>query len=243
MCNKFMKASLLVIFFTSLGSAASAQIAVRFSASDGALVQQRLIPPPCNSFTMQEAERLTWHQKFCYFSENRVLTGSAVFGSLFFSGVAQIRNDPKEWNQGVEGYAKRVGTRYAQGLAKSTAEFLAGALNREDPRSSPPATPGKASNKPESFTLKHRVGSALLRTVWTRRYNGTHGIAFSKIAGALTSGFIGNAWYPDRLRTPGQAFARSGSAMGGYVMSSLFSEFQPDVFGMVKKLLGLGNPK
>ena len=211
------------------------------SSKDGTPL--RLIPPPCSSYTMNKAPKLTWRQKFCYYSENRVLTGSAVFGSLFFGAVAQFRHDPQEWGQGVEGYGRRVGTRYAQGLAKSTAEFLVGAINHEDPRAHPPVDIG-AANPHLKSTFKGRLGSALLRTVWTHRdppYK--DGIAFSRIAGALSSGFVGNAWYPDRLTTPGQAFARTGSAMGGYVINSLFSEFQPEVFGLVRKMLGLGSKK
>jgi hypothetical protein len=75
----------------------------------------RLVPPPCNSYIMEKEQKLTFRQKFCYYANNKVLTGSAIFGGLFFSGVAQARRDPKEWEQGVEGYARRFGSRYAQG--------------------------------------------------------------------------------------------------------------------------------
>jgi hypothetical protein len=201
----------------------------------------RLIPPPCNSYTMNKAPQLTWRQKFCYYSENRVLTGSGVFGSLFFGAVGQLRHDPEEWGQGAEGYGRRVGTRYAQGLAKSTAEFLFGALNHEDPRSHPPVALNALDNR--SHTIRGRLGAALLRTIWTHRDTGRDFIAFSRIAGALSSGFVGNAWYPDRLATTRQAFARTGSAFGGYVMSNLFSEFQPELFGLIRKMTGLGPKK
>jgi hypothetical protein len=202
---------------------------------------ERLQPPPCNSFNMENESSLGFHQKFCYYRDNKVLTGSALFGSLFFAGVAQMRNDPKEWSQGAEGYGKRFGTRYAQGLAKSTAEFLFGALNFEDPRPQPPDLNGNHSDTPT--TIKGRLGAALLRTVWTHRDHGRKDfIAWSRIAGALTSGFIGNAWYPDRLSTTPEAFKRTGSAFGGYVMNSLFSEFQSDLFRLVRRMIGL-SPK
>ncbi|MEK6300014.1 MAG: hypothetical protein AABO41_04775 [Acidobacteriota bacterium] len=201
----------------------------------------RLIPPPCNSYTMKQALKLTWHQKLCYYAENRVLTGSGIFGSLFFGAVGQFRHDPEEWGQGAEGYGRRVGTRYAQGVAKSTAEFLVGAINHEDPRSRPPVN----MDAPDTRTLRARLGAALVRTVWTHRDTGPghDGIAFSRIAGALTSGFVGNAWYPDRLATTRQAFARTGSAFSGYVINNLFSEFQPELFRAVRKMLGLAPKK
>ena len=196
-----------------------------------------LIPPPCNSYIIENEQKLTFRQKFCYYANNKVLTGSAIFGGLFFSGVAQARRDPKEWEQGVEGYARRFGSRYAQGLTKSTAEFLAGAINHEDPRSHPPSEVKRANN------FGARLGGALLRTVWTHRDSGGNFIAFSRVAGAFASGFVGNAWYPDRLATTQEAFKRTGSAFGGYVMNSVFSEFQSDIFRLFRRMMGLAPKK
>jgi hypothetical protein len=62
--------------------------------------------------------------------------------------------------------------------------------------------------------------------------------AFSKMAGASSSGLVGLAWYPDRLNTPGQVLARTGSAYGGYLASAIFQEFQADIFHGIGKLLG-----
>jgi hypothetical protein len=62
--------------------------------------------------------------------------------------------------------------------------------------------------------------------------------AISKMVGASSSGLVGLTWYPDRLNTPGQVLARTGSAYGGYVASAVFSEFQSDIFRIFGKLFG-----
>jgi len=81
--------------------------------------------PPTNSYRLQEqAAPLSFRQKAAYFAQNKIFSASAVFGAAFFGEIAQVRDDPPDWKKGAEGFGKRFGTRYAQSLTKSTAEFL-----------------------------------------------------------------------------------------------------------------------
>lgn len=198
--------------------------------------------PSCDAYTMDNLPTLGFKRKTCYYRD-RLLTGSAVFGAAFFGAVAQLRHDPSEWPQGADGFGRRFGTRYAQGMVKSTGSFLIGALNHEDPRPHPPVIPGCTHNHTAKTGFGPRTGDALLRTVWTHRDNCSDGIAFSHFAGALGSGFIGRAWLPDPGNTLGQAFARSGMAFGGDVAASVFSEFQSDILGFFGRMFGSGKPK
>jgi len=198
--------------------------------------------PGCDSYTMQTIPKLGFRRKACYYG-GQLMTGSALFGAAFFAGVAQLRNGPAEWPQGADGYARRIGTRYAQGIAKSTGSFLVGALNHEDPRPHPPVIPGCDHQHGTKSGILPRAGSALLRVFWAHRDNCTDFIAFSHFAGALSSGFVGRAWTPDRDNTIGQAFMRSGTAFGGDIGASLFSEFQGDIFGLFGRAFGGGKPK
>lgn len=188
-------------------------------------------PPPCGSYSLNGSVHLTAKQKLCFYGEQRVLTGSAIFGAAFFSmvspQVATMTNSPPE----PGGFWRRFGTRYAQGLTKSTADTLVGILNREDPRSNPPPDPADDhSHRAQKPGFGPRLGSALLRTVWTHRDSGRDFLALSHFAGAFSSGFVGMAWTPDPQNTVGEAFKRSGTAFGGYIASSIFTEFQPDIF-------------
>jgi len=198
--------------------------------------------PGCDDYTMNNLPTLGFSRKTCYYRDH-LLTGSALFGAAFFGAIAQWRDDPSEWPQGADGFGRRFGTRYTQGLAKSTGSFLIGALNHEDPRPHPPPIPGCSHNHIPKSGFWPRTGDALLATVWTHRDNCTDGVAISHFAGALSSGFIGMAWMPDRSNTIGEAFARSGTAFGGDVAASLFSEFQGDLFGFISRIFGKGKPK
>ena len=198
--------------------------------------------PGCDAYTMDSIPVLGLKRKGCFYRD-RLLTGSAMFGAGFFAAMAQLRHDPKEWPQGADGFGRRFGTRYAQGIAKSTGSFLVGALNHEDPRPHPPVIPGCAHNHVAKTGFLPRTGDALLRTVWAHRDNCSDGIALSHFAGALSSGFIGRAWIPDRSNSIGQAFSRSGTAFGGDVAASVFSEFQGDIFGFFGRMFGSGKPK
>jgi hypothetical protein len=192
---------------------------------------------------MLEMPQLGFRRKACYYRD-QLFTGSALFGAAFFAGVAQLRHDPSQWPQGVDGFGRRMGTRYAQGMVKSSGSFLIGALNHEDPRSHPPANPNCMQHQHgQKSGFGPRLGDALLRVVWAHRDNCTDGIALSHFAGSLSSGFVGMAWTPGPGNNVGQAFARSGTAFGGDVAASVFSEFQGDIFRLFGRMFGSGKPQ
>jgi len=182
-------------------------------------------PPDCNNYIMQNRPVFNAKQRACHYFSN-IISPSGTFGSLFFAGIAQWRDDPPEWGQGMHGFGRRFGTRYAQGIAKSTGEFVFGEVFREDPRMLPSTKAGFWGRS------LHALVNPLVVEVPKKRF------AVSRLAGALSSGFAGRAWYPDRLNSIGQAFARSGSAMGGYVGSSFFTEFRPDFLNLVGRIFG-----
>lgn len=210
-----------------------------------ASAQDAPAPPPCNPYVLQKVVNdnpvmLQPKQRWCIYSGS-VFSGQAIFGPAFMAGVAQFRDDPVEWGQGTKGYLRRFGTRYAQGATKTTASSLVGWMLHEDPRYQVSTQKG----------FWHRTGHAL-STVFlaqrlheeqfdshTRSIIKTHLYPnFANLSGAVASGTVGLAWYPDRLNTPGQVLARTGSAYGGYVSSAIFNEFKADIFHLLANMLG-----
>jgi hypothetical protein len=223
-----------------------AALCIAFMVSGAAFLHAQAEPPEpsCNSYVIQKTindhpQAFSLRQRFCTYG-GKLISGQAFFGPIFMGGVAQLRDDPPEWAQGTKGYLRRVGTRYAQGTAKSTGEFVFSSALHEDPRYEPSLDKG----------FLKRTGHALTTVVvvYHLRNCGTDDggnlvncpkwPAISKMVGASSSGLVGLAWYPERLNTPGQILARTGSAYGGYVASAIFSEFQADIFHLLGKLVG-----
>jgi hypothetical protein len=190
--------------------------------------------PPCNSYTLKVQDHLSFEQKTCYWAKDRLLTGSAVFGAWFFSMVPAAGPSVGNYT-----FPQKFGTKYAQSASKSTAEYLIGGLAHEDPRDERTDAAGLCGQRLRSTRgIGVRLGQSILRTVWTTRDSGRCGIAYSRFGGALASGFVGMAWYPDPINTPGAALKRSATAFGGSIGASVFREFRPDLTRLANKIVG-----
>lgn len=196
----------------------------------------------CDSFTIATARPLSFSQKSCYWG-SQLFTGSAVFGAAFFGAIAMAEHTPKEWPQGAQGFGYQFGTRYTQGMVKSTTTFLVGAIAREDPRPKPPNN-GCAKPHYPHYDLGARLGASLLRVVWTQHDEScADTLAVSRIAGSLASGFVQRAYLPPSTNTLRNAWLGSASALGGYAANSVWTEFQGDVFRWLGKVFPTGKPK
>lgn len=214
----------------------------------------------CNSYFIQKtlsgqmdngagAANLSFKQRSCIYG-GKLISGQAFFGPIFMGGVAQFQDDPIEWGQGTKGYLRRVGSRYAQGVAKSTGEYVFAWVLRENPRYEPSQDRkfwkrfGHAFGR--AFVVDHLdghcyTGSSPVSDSTSKRC--ARWPAISRLVGASSSGVVGLAWYPDRLNHPDQVVVRGASAYGGYVASAIFSEFQADVFRLLGKMMGSDNGK
>jgi hypothetical protein len=223
-------------------------------------------PPECNQYSMQTmplkspSDRsyggFSGKQRLCFWRD-QLFSGSALFGAAFFGAIAQAQDDPHEWPQGADGFGRRMGTRYTQGVIKSTGTFLVSALVGEDPRTKPPQiyyVPAGADISPDtgdalfrahnsfgcrqSITVKGRIGQSLLRMVWDScRKEVIRRPRPGRLAGSFASGFSSLAWAPSSKDTIPDALSASGSAFGGYVAESVLSEFAPDLERLLGKLI------
>jgi hypothetical protein len=72
---------------------------------------------------MDQTTRWDTKQRLCNYGAQFGDDGGYL-GAAFFAGIAQVWDDPPEFEQGIAGYARRFGTRYAQTAAKNTGELL-----------------------------------------------------------------------------------------------------------------------
>jgi hypothetical protein len=197
--------------------------------------------PGCDSYSMQTVPSLTLEQRTCYWGD-QLFTFSAFGGAALWGTVAEVRHKPPEWPQGFAGFGRQFGSRYAQGMAKSTGTFLTAALFKEDPR---PIPPSDVSCPHRPTSIKGRIGASLLRVVWQNdadcEKKGRP--VFSPLAGSFASGFTSLAWAPPSVNKMSSALVGTGTAYAGYFGNSVFSEFEPDLFGLIGKLLPGGRKK
>src|ERR1700756_3300595 len=135
--------------------------------------------PKCNSYFIQkqlntDPEHFSLKQRLCTYG-GELISGQAFFGPIFMGG----------------------GTRYAQGTAKSTGEFIFSYALHENPRYEPS----------RDKTFWKRTGHALSTVVVTEHLhncsvdddgalrNCHKWPAISKMVGASFSGLVGLSWY------------------------------------------------
>jgi hypothetical protein len=149
--------------------------------------------------------------------------------AAFYDGLT-MANPPKayppEWRQGFPGFARNYGDFMGSWASVQGGKFVAASILHEDPR---------------YFTSTHK--NFFARTFNTVRYavidrsdSGHPRLALSNVAGALSGGFVGNAYLPDPYANASHGFSRSALALTGFVTSNLADEFHPEIHKLVKKL-------
>lgn len=149
----------------------------------------------------------------------RVIQPSNFLKSAAGGGIQHLRNTPREWGQGAEGYGKRVGSSLAFGASKNMVQFALDSTLHEDPRYFPTGKQG----------VKQRAIYAALQAVRCRTDSGRTRFAYSRVGSALSAGFISNVWEPDRVATVPQAFVRGAESIGLDAASDIVKEFWPDI--------------
>jgi hypothetical protein len=142
-----------------------------------------------------------------------------------YAGVAQWGDNYPGYGQGMEGYAKRYGAAFADGMIGNyMTEAIMPTILHQDPR---------------YFRLGNggawkRVGYALTRTMVTRGDNGHWQFNTSEIAGNAIAAGIANAYYPASDRTVTNTVEKFAVNVVSDAGFNVLKEFWPD---MKKKVL------
>jgi len=105
------------------------------------------------------------------------------------AGIAQWRDSPHEWGQGMKGYGKRYASELGQNAIQQTVTYgLDEALNLDT---------GFEKSKREGFFPRFK--DALIQNVTSRKRNGDRVFSVPRFAGAYTGAIVAReTWYLDR---------------------------------------------
>ena len=166
------------------------------------------------------------------FADYRSATFSpwALFMPAVGAGLAQATDYPPEWQQGMQGFGKRLASGYAGSVVDNTIGFGVAMIDHEDLRYPLSTYPKNA--------IMHRAGHVISYTFVPRKEGGGRRIGWSRLIGAYGAGFTANTWYPAGHSDTRNALYLGSMNLVGDVTVNLLKEFiRPHVeFGSTKKI-------
>jgi hypothetical protein len=154
------------------------------------------------------------HELFRKYVQN-TLGGEGMLGAVLDAGFAQVRNKPPEWDRGVDGYARRWASAYAQSAIGDTTKYAVSRLLHQDPSfqrcqctgfgprlAHAVASPFKARNRDGEWVWSPAIGASI--------------VAAQVVPDAT--------WYPS-APGPRDEFERTGTALLSKIGVRVFREF------------------
>lgn len=133
---------------------------------------------------------------------------------------------PKEWKDGGGAFGRNYGYRLADRTSRNTAQFLTGALLREDPRY-------LRSTNTNPFA---RTVHALAFTIFDKTDSGRTSFAASNFAAAAAGGFVGMGILPHGYNDITHAEQHMASEFLQIGIGNVLTEFEPQWGPWAKKL-------
>jgi hypothetical protein len=157
---------------------------------------------------------LTVEEKFKYHGMKTIEPAAWLrFGVT--AAFDQLRNDPKEWMQGAEGYGKRYGSAAGTNALRHMMGFGLDSALHEDPR----------FIRSDKTGFGARLKYALMQTLIVRTDSGGRSFAFAKVGSAYGSNLLSNTWRPHSVNGTGDAMVRGTTTIGIDAASNVIREF------------------
>lgn len=152
-------------------------------------------------------------------ARNYIFDGFGPFpiaGAAFTAGINQFGDSPPEWNQGVEGYSKRLGSDFGIAAIGTTARYGLAEAFKED----------TLYYRCECKGFFPRISHALFSTFTARRGEDGHRVfsfpaLVAPYAGSMTAVY---AWYPNRYGAK-DAFRIGNYSLLAYAGENISLEF------------------
>jgi hypothetical protein len=168
--------------------------------------------------SLKEYKPLTPKGKFTIASQDAFDRGTVALAAMF-AGQSQLTNATPSFGQGVKGYARYLGTSYADFvIGDYMTEGIFPTILHQDPRY---FRRGVGSGR-------SRLGYAMAQIFWTHKDSGGTQFNFSEVLGNSTAVAISTAYYPDN-RTVSDSISKLGMQLGVDMASNILKEFWPDL--------------
>jgi hypothetical protein len=176
--------------------------------------------PPANTANTAPAAftPLTTRQKVSW-RAIRVVEPFTLVNSAFGAGIDQWRNKPKEWGQGMEGYACRFASAEGFIAAHNTIALGFDVAFHVDPR---------YRRRPDA-RFGPRLWNAVSQTILANTDSGGKIVNVSEFAGNFGAGFVSNTWQPERYSSTGDALTRGAMGLMYHTIKNIGREFLPNL--------------
>ncbi len=139
-----------------------------------------------------------------------------IVAAGFAAGINQAYHTPPEWEEGAEGYGKRIGSDFGIAAVSTTTRYALAEAFHED----------TLYYRCECKGVLPRLGHAMISTLTARRGNDGHRVfsfpaLVAPYAGTMTAVYT---WYPDRYNAE-DALRMGNYTVLGYVGGNLAMEF------------------
>ena len=171
---------------------------------------------------------LTFQDKFQIYAHKSFGPPALILPALG-AGLGMINPPskyPKEWKDGAGAFGRNYGCRLADRTSRNTAQFLTGALLREDPRYL-----RSTSTNPFARTVH-----ALAFTIFDKTDSGRTTFAASNFAAAAAGGFVGMGILPHGYNDITHAEQHMASEFLQIGIGNVLTEFEPQWGPWAKKL-------
>lgn len=184
--------------------------------------------PTARGQTQNDKDRLTLNTWDYHFPTNRqrihvflrdTVGPKALLQSAFVAGTRHFANDPPEWRQGTEGYARRLASRIGGLAIQNSVELGLGMAMQQD----------LEYRRCDCNGFLHRTGHALAATFTARTRDGRSTFTMVKVASRYAGAMISTAWYPDHYTAWGDGARLGTVSIASGTALNVIREFWPEI--------------
>jgi hypothetical protein len=149
----------------------------------------------------------------------RLVEPVSIVSTAIGASFSQLQNEPPQWGQGMEGYARRFGSAEGSTAAHNFIALGFDLTLHTDPR---------YRRMPDGRFMP-RMRNAISQTFIANKDSGGKVVNFSEIGGSFGAAFVANTWEPAGHNSTGNALTRGAVGLAYHTLKNFAREFLPDL--------------